>query len=326
MAFGSGIETVVGVGLELSPSYGTRATPGRFFELLPPIGLSFERNFYVSPALGGGLWTRKRVQTTRRGGGSLRLEVPTNGFGYLLRFLHNETITPSQIGSSIAYRQTHELISPPNRSATIQIQVPQEDGGGNTPFDYVGCTFTGAEFSWEPDGVLIAEFQTVVRDLLTDQTNATPGTVPDGLFSFKDGSLEIDGSPVADIVGGGSFSLGWPMRDDAYEFGQDGVIKEPRLNGKPSFTGQVTADFTSLSNYNRVVNDTIADVVLTFEGATIAGSTEYTFKITIPDCGFTGSPPSVTDAGPVQEQISFESASAGGDAPEFEYISTDTIA
>lgn len=318
----SGIDVRVGALKETT--YGTRAVPARFFEFTD-VGMGYDVNHYESQGLGGGPWRKKRVQTTQRGAGALPMEVPTVGFGFWLDLLHGATPTVVQQAATIAYLQTHMLSSSPSKSATIQIQTPQVLSATLIPQDYLGVTVSGMEFSWEPAEVLMAEIQTVSRQLDLAQSLATyvaPAT--SSLFSFKGGSISIGGSAVADVHGGGNISIQWGLRDDAFALGSTGLISKPVPNELPSASGSFTADFNGLTAYNRVINDTIADVVLTFEGATIASTYKEKITITIPDCGFDGSPPTVSGPGPVTEEVSFVNASATSDPPIITYQSTDT--
>jgi hypothetical protein len=49
-------------------------------------------------------------------------------------------------------------------------------------------------------------------------------------------------------------------------------MAQPVETDKPTAEGTFTADFNDLSNFADVINDTSADVLLKFEGATIAGT------------------------------------------------------
>jgi hypothetical protein len=93
---------------------------------------------------------------------------------------------------------------------------------------------------------------------------------------------------------------------------------------KPSASGTCTADFTDNTHLSRTINDTIADVVLRFEGAVIAGSDEYALQVTIPDCEFTSPRPTVGGPGPVAQPISFSNASTTNDPVAISYMTTDT--
>lgn len=318
----SGIDVRVGAIKETV--YGTRVAPTRFFEA-NSWGLTFDRNFYISQGLGGGFWRRKRVETTRGGGGGFSMEVPTNGFQFWLDLMHGATPTVAQQASTIAYLHTHPFTAPPNKSASMQIQVPPTQSSTLLPFDYSGIMLTGGAFSWEPAGVLMFEPTLDIREQVTNLANATV-TLPTGagLFSFKGGALTIGGVAVADIVGGGNVAINWPMRTDAYPLGSSGLKMQPLPDQLPEFTGSLTADFVGMTHYNRVVAGTIADVVLTFTGALIVGAHNEEITITLPDAAFTGPPPTVDGPGPVGETITFMNASSTGDAPTITYKSIDT--
>lgn len=319
----------MGIGLEMQiagtkeSTYGTRAVPARFF-IVNAENLDYEHQFYRSQGLGGGPWYMHRVGTVQRGTGTLPMEVPDSGFGWFLDLLHPNAVTPTQVGATDAYLQTHTLDGAPTKSATIQVGVPTL-ASTPQPFDYLGCMLSGIEFAWEPTGVLMATPSWVVRQQLTDQSLASKTVPTFGLFSFKGGSMNIGGSPVANITGGGSLAINWALRDDAYALGTAGLMAKPIGNDRATAGGQYTADFDSLTTYNRVVNETLADVVLRFEGAVIDSPEVAFIEITIPDCGFESSAPAVQGPGVVSQTVQFANASPDGSPPVIEYQSVDTI-
>jgi hypothetical protein len=323
---GTGLDTQFGAAKETN--YGERVVPTRFFEIEPTIGGNFERQHYQSQGLGGGRWRRKRVQTTRRGATDWSIEVPTSTFGFWLDLLHNATpaVTPvggsgsgsgSGSGDDELYLQTHPLATPPRKSATVQIGIPQI-GSTVSPFDYIGVTVRGIRFSWEPGEVLKASLMVLIKDEETNNSLAVPSLAETGMFSFRGGEIRLDGAPVAHVHGGGNIGFEWPMRDDAYALGGDGTISKPLENERPAATGEFTADFDSMTHYNRVVNDELADLALEFEG-------DNGERITIlsPDQSFNQTAPQVEGAGPVTQTVSLEAASPTGAYPTIEYVSTD---
>jgi hypothetical protein len=80
------------------------------------------------------------------------------------------------------------------------------------------------------------------------------------------------------VLGDGSVTIGASMRDDAYALGTSGTMAKPVETDKPTASGTFTADFNDLTNVNRVVEQHVADVVLKFEGATIASTYKYTSR------------------------------------------------
>jgi hypothetical protein len=310
-------------GLAKETTYGTRATPTRFLPLTS-MGLGYTFNRYFSPALGQGRWARPSVITTSAGSGSLAGDVPSTGFGYLLQGLHGNTVTPVQQGATTAYLQTHTLDTAPSKSYTIQQQTPPVSSSTLVPLDFYGCVFGGITLSWAAAGVLSYEIPVMSREVNTAQTLATY-TAPSAwdLFSFKGGSISIGGSPEANVVGNGSVTLGFSLRDDAFALGSSGLMAQPVETDKPTAEGTFTADFNDLSNFNRVTNNTSADVLLKFEGATIASTYKYTLQVLIQDCVFNSPAPTVTGPGPISQDVTFSSASTTGDPVIITYISTD---
>lgn len=311
------------IGLKKETTYGTRVAPDFFFEVTDD-NLTYEYEKYRSAGLGGGRWRAREIQTTSAGGGTLPMEVPTVGFGKILDLLHGNTVTPVVQGATIAYKQTHTLDTPPSKTVTIQKQTPPVSTSTLLPLDYVGCMLAGWEFGMDPAAVLTFTPTFVVRELKTDQTLATyVAPAASNLLSFKGGSVTIGGVAEANIVGGVTVTGGVSLRDDAFKLGTTGLMAKPVETAKPTAGGSFTADFEDLTNLNRTVNATNADVVLLFEGATIATIYKETVKITIPGCSFTSAAPTVGGPGVVQQEVAFANASSTAVAPFIEYISTD---
>lgn len=308
--------------------YGTRVVPTRSFETTDD-NIDYNFNEYASVSIGGGPWRRRRVaNNTQSGSGTLPMEAYSVGLGFWLDGLHNNTVTPVQQGASAAYLQTHSLSSAPAKSYTIQKQTPPVSTSTLQAQDFTGCILSGAEFSIDDAGVLLFTPSVVAQGYDNTQSLATWTAPTTGnLYSFKNGSIKIGGSTVADIVGGATATLAWPLRDDAYGLGGSGKIRKPVPTDRPSFTGTFTADFEDFSHVNRTLNGTIADVVLSFRGATtpIASTYYEDLIITIPDCSFNTSPPVVGGPGPVQQQVAFNNASSAANVPSITYTSTDTV-
>lgn len=318
----SGFDARVGIAKETT--FGTRVAPARFLPLTAE-DLGFAQSRYFSPAIGTGLWGRPSIPTTGVGSGSLSGDVPSVGFSYLIDGLHGNTVTPVQIGATPAYTHTHTLSTPPTKSHSVQVQMPPVTSSTLVPHDMLGVVFGGITFSWNPAEVLSYEIPTVYRELKTDQANAsyTPPSAYD-LFNFKNGSLTVGGVLETNIIGSGSFTIGYELRDDAFALGSNGLIAFPVITDKPTGSGTFTADFNDNTNITRVLNNTTADIVLKFEGATISGANKYTVQLTLPDCVFTTDRPTVDGPGPVQQTVTFSTASSTGDAPEIKIISTET--
>lgn len=313
--------------IALSPevTYGTRVAPARFITVTGE-GLEFTRNRAFSAALGMGRWARPSILTTRGGSGPINGEVPTTGFGYLINALHGNTVTPVQVAATPAYLQTHTLDTPPTKSYSVQKQVPPVLTNVLVPLDYVGVMFTSITISWDAAGLLTFELATDVRDELTGQTLVTyVAPTAWSPFGYQGGSVTIGGVAESNVLGAGSLTIGASVRDDAYALGTAGTKAKPVENAKPEATMTFTADFNDLTNITRVTANTIADVVLRFEGDVISGANKYFTQVTLPDCVFTSPSPTVGGPEPVQQGITLTAASTTGDPPVIAYQSTDTV-
>lgn len=317
----SGADARLGVAVETT--YATRVAPTRFFPFTAE-ALAFAYNRYFSQALGSGRWARPSITTTKAGTGSLSGEVPTTGFGYLLQGLHGNTVAPVQDGVTASYTQTHTLDTPPSKSFTVQVQTPPVNTAVLLPQDLLGVMMSGLTLSWDAAGVLTWEIPCVINNLSTAEALAVY-TAPTAwnMLSFAGGSLSIGGANQADITGGGSITIGFSLRDDAFALGTDGRMAKPVETDKPTASGTFTADFNDMTHYNRVVNDTAADVVLRFEGAVIASTFRHMLQVTIPASKFTQERPQVGGPGPVQQEVTFENSAGTSQPPVVVYRSTD---
>jgi hypothetical protein len=125
------------IGMSVESVYNTRVTPARFFPFMSE-GIDFAYNPVELPVLGTGMWSHQSRTATRGGAGSFVTPVTTTGFGYLLQFLHNNTVTPVQQGATAAYLQTHTLSTPPTKSASIQVQTPPVSSATLLAQDFTG--------------------------------------------------------------------------------------------------------------------------------------------------------------------------------------------
>src|SRR5512147_299371 len=222
------------MGFSKETTYGTRVAPTRFFPLNGE-DISYEYQRYFSPALGVGRWARPSVVTTSAGTGSMNGDVTTTGMGYLLDGLHGNTVTPVQQGATAAYLQTHTLDTAPSKSYSVQKQTPPVTSSTLLPVDFYGVVFGGLSLSWAAGSVLKYSIPMVVRELNTAQSLATY-TAPTAWapLSFQGGALTIGGVAEANIVGDGSLTLGFSLRDDAFALGTSGLMAKPVETDKPT--------------------------------------------------------------------------------------------
>jgi hypothetical protein len=230
-----------------------------------------------------------------------------------------------QQSTTTAYKATHTLDSPPSKSFSIQVQTPPVTSATLVPHDMTGVMFGGITFSWSSGGVLSFEIPVVYQDLDLTRSNATYSAPASySLFPFSGGSLTIGGVAQTSIIGDGSITISYPLRDDAFALGTSGKIAKPVLTDKPTATITTTADFEDNTHISRTVNNSVNDVVLKFEGATIASTYKETVEITLPDCISQTNRPTVSGPGPIQQGLELVAASATNDPPVIAITSVET--
>jgi hypothetical protein len=316
----SGFDARVAIVPEVT--YGTRVAPTRFLPLLAE-DFGFTPNREFSDVIGTGAWSRPSVVTTKAGTGSISGHVMDTGFGYLLNFLNGNTNTPVQQAATTAYLTTFNMDSAPNKSATVQVQNPPVTSATLVPHDMTGVVFGGLTLSWGAGGLLAFEMPVVYQNLDTSQSNVSYSAPPAyNLFSFQHGSVTIGGVAQGRIVGDGSVSMNWALRDDAFYLGSSGLMAQPVPNAKPTAELAYTADFVDNTELNRTLNNTQADVVVKFESSTIASTYKYMIEVTLPDCVFTTNRATISGPGLLQQSVTATVASSTGDYPIVKYQST----
>lgn len=304
-------------------TYGVRVAPSRFVPLTAE-DLGFTVNRYFSPAIGTGAWSRPSIVTTKVGAGSLSGDVPTTGFGFLLNYLNGNTNTPVQDGATTSYATTFNMDTLPSKSFTTQVQNPPVTSSTLVPHDMLGVMMGGITFSWSAGGVLSYSIPVSYQNLDTAQSLvAYVAPTAYDLFSFTGGSITVGGVLETNIIGDGSMELAFALRDDAFMLGSGGLIAKPVPNDKPTASGTFVADFNDNTNLTRTLNNTIADVIMKFEGATIASTFKYTMQVTLKDCVFTTQRATVGGPGPLQQTVTFTAApSVAANYPILFYRST----
>src|SRR4051794_18533435 len=105
----SGVAAQVGVAAETT--VGTYVAPATFYPFTQE-DLSLEKEYIRTKGLRAGLLAQSgalHVATTRSAAGTVEMDFLTKGMGKLLNLLHGSTVTPTQIASTTAYRQTHPV-------------------------------------------------------------------------------------------------------------------------------------------------------------------------------------------------------------------------
>lgn len=278
------------LGLVAESTFGTYVAPTRFLEFVSEsIKLGRPR---IEAA---GLRPGRRVLRTGRWkagrkevGGSIELEVASKGFG--LVFLHMlGAVAITTPGGTLPRDHTHTLGNLRGKSLTIQVGR-QDRAGVVQPFSYLGCKIASWEMACALDEVLKLTLEPMGRDESTAQSLASATYASgDEVFVFTEGSLTIAAvaTPVREFSMAGDNALA----EDDYALGS-ALRREAVEPALRMISGNLDADFTDLTAYNRFVNGTEGTLELTFTGGVIETSFNFQVKITA-NVRFDGETPEV---------------------------------
>lgn len=315
MALPTGLAGQVGYAAESTP--GTPVTATRFLGFLSET-LDGAPDQIWSQAIYAGL-TMKPAASHQLGNtnttGSIQHELFTTGIGLLLKQALGTVVTTG----SGPYVHTITPGSTLGQAMTVQVGVPGVGGAVATK------TMTGAKInSWEIKHAVGANSTLGVDLVGMDISFATAlatavfpagGGIP---FVSKNITVTIAGTSVCarDI----SLKGENPLAADRFCLGTSAKL-EPLQNAYRTFTGDMTLEFTDLTQFNRVAAGTQAAVVITCTAG--AASLVTTMNVI-----FTGSSPKVSGTDVVMQPLSFEalSTSGGADSTALTMVLTNTDA
>jgi hypothetical protein len=257
--------------------------------------------------------------------GSIEFDLLNKGAGLLLQHVLGSTSGPTQLGATSAYRSTFATTDiGPTGSSTIQ--VSRVDSGGTLrPFTYEGCVATGFNIAQDLGSNLSFTLNFDAENEQTSTGEATPA-YPSSAdpFNYTQAVIAIDGSAATNFT---SFSLDGDLAmDTARRFLNGSATKsQPKRSGVPSYTGTITAEFASLTDYNKFVNGTEFSINASWNGAEIASPYNFECVISIPVAKFTGSTPVASLDSLTTVDLPFTVLDNGSSAPiTMTYTSTDT--
>ena len=327
---GSGIGRNVVFGHGEETTWNTPVVVNRFHEILSESLTRNQETLSSNGMIGGSGTARhlrrgsRRAQTTRDGTGGVTMEVPTIGFGRLIRHTLGGTPTVVQQGATTAYLQTHTMGVLP-AGLTLQKQVRDEADVEVESFTFSGARVTSANFSIGVGGILQAEVAFDAADVVTSTAAAAVSLGNVGIFHWKQGTLKVGGSTVA-LVSQANAQITNVLKTDRHHLGSSGVKKQQLPSDFPTVGGSLSAEFDSPATfYDRYTGDTPAELILEFVGAVISGAFNQTFRITIPEVRFTGGTPTVGGPDVIVTDVPYEGFWDGASADvKVEYMSTDT--
>ena len=328
MAIRSGLGGQVGFAKETV--YGTYVAPNKWIE--GNAALKDESEFISGGGIAAGRMQRlgsRRVKTAFGAAGTFSAEVANKGMGPLLEALMGTTVTPVQQGATAAYLQTHTFADPFGKSLTLQEGLPDLSTGTVRPYTFLGCKVMSAEFSCAVGELLTAEWELDSREVVENQT-LVAASYPAGLapFNWQQSTLKLGATVGAaasvDGVTGVSVNINRNSKTDRNYVGSGGRKAEPVLNDWQEISGTLDADFLDKTVFvDRWHGGTGFALVWEFIGPLIAATFFETFRITLPQCFFTGETPELDGPDVISGSFDFEAAYDGTTQPKIEYISTD---
>ena len=277
-------------GMKAESTYGTDVTVDRFYELSDE---SLQMGYGRTRSAG-----RRSGQRTHRTdrflpfkdvlGGSISLDVPTKGFGVLLNAITGGTASVGSVTDS-NYTQTHTIGTMLGKSYTLQVNRP-DTGATSRVFTYGGCKVASAEFAIDVDGVLTCTVEWIGEDETTATALASVSYASDfRVFSFVNATMTVAGTTTP--------CKNWRLKiTNPYETRRmvqgSALTLEPLENDLRTVEVSWTAEFTSLTDYNRAASATaagaLASVVMTCDGDVAhGGSTLPEIVFTTPKLDFT---------------------------------------
>ena len=250
-------------GFAAESTFGTRVAPSRFLPFLDE-SIELALDYYESKSYRAGRKTKAlRRPGAQRVVGDINMELAPQGIALWLKHCLGAVATAG------TGPYTHTLTPGGLVGLSMSAQIVKTDQTGTQrPFDYSGLKVQ----SWEIDAKVgeIATLKTTVYGIKEDtaQTVAV-ASYPTNLlpFTYVEGSLTIGGTatPVKSLTLKGDNGL----LVDRHRITATTPAQslEPQEANIRDYSGSLEADFTSLTAYQRYINQTQATLVITLAQA-----------------------------------------------------------
>lgn len=344
MALGSGLAGQFGIKTEVTPNTPvavdlfTRFDAGETLERRPNyaqhVGLA--AGALVPPSSG-------RVEVSHDAGGDVTFDAPMRGLGRYVQHMFGSTAVPTQILTTTAYRQIHNLGSSDGKTFTAQKGVPRTDGTVE-PFTLSGCKITQWTLTAAPNAIVKLKVTIDAMDITTAAAGGVSTlqtasySLSPALFAFNQLAVTLASAyttvsglwtPTAPAAAGvvRNFTLNGGQPKDTARWQAGSTVKAEALTADYQIpTGSVDVDFASRSLFDQFAGNgsTVLQAALT--GPDAGGGNLYTLLFTMPAVFLEqGSSPKVASNGVVTVTYPFSALADGsGNALQCEIISTDT--
>jgi hypothetical protein len=254
------------------------------------------------------LSARHTVRATKRGTGGIEGPITTELANTTLATLLKHMFGGIATTGAGPYTHTASPADLTGDSMTVQIGRPATSTTVH-PFTYAGVkvatwtiTANVGEIATLELG-LVGMTETTATGLAVASTDATWAP-----FTFSEAAVTIGGSASNDVRAvtlSGDNKV--PLR---YRLGSN-TSREPLQVGLRDYTGTISTDFASLTDYNRYVNATQAALVVAFNNAPSGGSQTLTFTYNVQ---FVGETPNVGGFDLLEQPLPFRAISSTSDA------------
>ena len=227
--------------------------------------------------------------------GTVQVDFLNKGMGLILQHALGASSGPTQQGATASYEATFSTNDTgPTGSYTWQM-LRTDSGGTSRCFTYEGAVCTNVSFEAALGSNLNMSLSYDAEEEQTSTGAATPtyvaSTTP---FPFNTIAIEIDDSAVTNITGV-SIDLDLGMRTDRRFLKGSATKSQPRRASVPAYSGTLSAEFSSLSDYNNFVAGGSHKLeVIATQATAIAGSYYPLAHLTMPAVRFEGSSPAAS--------------------------------
>lgn len=289
MALRSGLAAQIGYVAETT--FATYLAPTRFLEMVDEsLELSIERIESAALRTGNQVLRSDRWKANKKGAsGSVTHEVASKGFGLLFEHALGTVVTANPQGSVY----THTLTLGDTAGMSLGVQVGKPDRSGTVqPFSYLGAKIAAWELELGVDGILMFSPTFDVVDEDTTQSLATASyPANDELLVFTGGQVQIANADVD--VQSFTLSVDNAVATDRYFLRNSPLKREQYQAGMTEITGSLEMEFEDLTEYQRFLDGTEAEIELVCEGSEIETGHNFGLTVTLPSCRFDGSTPQV---------------------------------
>ncbi len=314
-------------------TYGTPVATSRSYEALadghkrPPMHLVSE-----GMRIGAQATESDRSRIVNMGAeGPIEVDVHNKGLGLLLQVLMGPPVITTPGGGVNSRLHTYASTSDaPNESLTVKLGRPPVSPAAVQPFTYHGGVPTKWSLSQEvgdgASGLLKLKLEMDYEDEDTTTALDAPAypttTTP---YGWPDLALTVAGAPV-DIMKFG-FEADANVRTDRRFCRGSSLKKMPKRQGRPTYTGQLDAEFEDLVQYDRFRSGAVVPIVASWTGAIIEGAIPFLLRVTLQACQYTGETPQVSLDDMPQQPLPFKVLwDRTNPAVKVEYQTTDLAA